>query len=590
VGLVVALVWTLTGHARALRQGVEADLAEAVRLRERAHYAEARAVLGQAEARLDGGRPADLAEAVRQAKQDLDLALRLEEIPLLATGVLGVRFDWPAVVRAYREAFAGYGIDLEALDPAEAAARVRASAIREPLVVALDHWAALLTKDNERVQRERLLAVAGLADGDAARAELRRVLADGDREALEEVAGRLEAGSTPPTTLTVVAKRLWELPPVRRVEEALAEGLAPPPGAPAGVGAVLLRLRVAGLVRRGQQAHPADFWLNLELPEILRGRPGRQEEALGYLRAAVAVRPDCASAHNNLGVLLAGQGKAAAEREYREALRISPDLAEAHYNLGILLAGQGKTDEAERQYREALRLNPDFAEAHYNLGLLLAEQGKFAAALGELQRAEQVLPPNDPRLPQVQANIRHCQVLAELDRKLPDLLHNKLQPTDAAEGLSVAWLCQQPYTQLYAAAARFYSDAFASDPKLADDLGSGHRYNRYNAACAAALAGCGQGKEAPSVDDQEGARLRRQALTWLRADLDAWAKLLDDATPEQRAQAAEMLKHWQEDTDLAGVRDKEALEKLPEGEREAWGALWTEVEALRQKAAEKGPR
>jgi hypothetical protein len=50
------------------------------------------------------------------------------------------------------------------------------------------------------------------------------------------------------------------------------------------------------------------------------------------------------------------------------------------------------------------------------------------------------------------------------------------------------------------------------------------------------------------------------------------------------------LKHWQEDSDLAGVRDKEALEKLPEGEREAWRTLWAEVEALRQKAAEKESR
>ena len=35
------------------------------------------------------------------------------------------------------------------------------------------------------------------------------------------------------------------------------------------------------------------------------------------------------------------------------------------------------------------------------------------------------------------------------------------------------------------------------------------------------------------------------------------------------------------DPDLAGVRDKEALEKLPEAERKAWARLWVEVEALR---------
>ena len=46
---------------------------------------------------------------------------------------------------------------------------------------------------------------------------------------------------------------------------------------------------------------------------------------------------------------------------------------------------------------------------------------------------------------------------------------------------------------LNCAAARFYEEAFAAQPKLADDLGAAHRYN---AACAAALAGCGQSKDA----------------------------------------------------------------------------------------------
>jgi tetratricopeptide (TPR) repeat protein len=75
-----------------------------------------------------------------------------------------------------------------------------------------------------------------------------------------------------------------------------------------------------------------------------------------------------------------------------------------------------------------------------------------------------------------------------------------------------------------AAAARFAAEAFAARPKLADDL----RFpNRRNAACSAALAGCGQGQDAAKLDDAERARLRRQALDWLRADLAAWGALLD---------------------------------------------------------------
>src|SRR5262249_59110865 len=72
--------------------------------------------------------------------------------------------------------------------------------------------------------------------------------------------------------------------------------------------------------------------------------------------------------------------------------------------------------------------------------------------------------------------------------------------------------------RLHRAAVRFYEEAFAAQPKLADDLDAAHRYN---AACAAALAGCGAGQDADQLDDKERAGLRRQALDWPRADLAA---------------------------------------------------------------------
>jgi hypothetical protein len=44
------------------------------------------------------------------------------------------------------------------------------------------------------------------------------------------------------------------------------------------------------------------------------------------------------------------------------------------------------------------------------------------------------------------------------------------------------------------------------------------------------------------------------------------------------------LKHWQGDTDLAGVRGDKGIESLPEADRVAWRALWTDVSALLEKA------
>jgi hypothetical protein len=40
------------------------------------------------------------------------------------------------------------------------------------------------------------------------------------------------------------------------------------------------------------------------------------------------------------------------------------------------------------------------------------------------------------------------------------------------------------------------------------------------------------------------------------------------------------LAQWQKDADLASVRDKEALDRLPEDERAAWQRLWDDVESL----------
>jgi hypothetical protein len=43
------------------------------------------------------------------------------------------------------------------------------------------------------------------------------------------------------------------------------------------------------------------------------------------------------------------------------------------------------------------------------------------------------------------------------------------------------------------------------------------------------------------------------------------------------------LRHWQKDTDLAGIRDEAALTSLPAREREAFIQLWADVAKLLRK-------
>lgn len=110
-------------------------------------------------------------------------------------------------------------------------------------------------------------------------------------------------------------------------------------------------------------------------------------------RATIAGNPGAWLAHNNLGVALAAQGKAAeAIPHYREALRLRPVYAEAHSNLGNALAATGDLDGAVQHHREALRIWPGNPKAHNNLGVALAKQGRPGEALAELSEALRLQP------------------------------------------------------------------------------------------------------------------------------------------------------------------------------------------------------
>jgi len=255
----------------------------------------------------------------------------------------------------------------------------------------------------------------------------------------------------------------------------------------------------------------------------------------------------------------------------------------AHYNLGVVLTHKGQVDEAIAECREAIRIKKDYAEAHCSLGELLEKIGRFSEALAYRQRGHEIGSKN-PRWPYPSAQwVRNCERLVELDDKLPAIVSGQKQPADSAECLALAQFCQLPCKRQHLAAKRFYSQAFAEKPSLADDLDSQHRYN---AACAAALAGCGQGADTDKLDDKECARLRQQALDWLRTDLRAYRQLMEKSAGKAGPAIAQRMQHWLQDGDFAGMRGAESLGKLPEAERKEWQKLWEEVEALRERASQ----
>jgi serine/threonine-protein kinase len=286
--------------------------------------------------------------------------------------------------------------------------------------------------------------------------------------------------------------------------------------------------------------------------------------------------PDLAEAHTGLGNALVRQGKLGeAEAAYRKSLDLKPDLAKAHSALGNALMSQDRLLEAETAFRKALGLKPDHAPAYINLGLVLMQQCQFDKAALALKKAGELFPASDPHRETARRFQQRCRRYAILDTRLPGILRGTEKPANAAEQLDLAQLCV--FKKHHAAAARFYRDAFTAEPKRAEAVAEP---TRYNAACAAALAGCGQGKDADKVDDKERALWRRQALDWLRQDLTWWGKALDNGDAQTNAQAQQRLRHWKADGDLAGVRAQDALARLPNEERKQWERLWSDVDAL----------
>jgi tetratricopeptide (TPR) repeat protein len=310
-------------------------------------------------------------------------------------------------------------------------------------------------------------------------------------------------------------------------------------------------------------------------------------EAEAAFRRAIALESTHAHLHHNLGVALEKQGRLKdAEDSLRRALQevsLENWLVPRCYNkLGTLLAKQNRLPEAMESYRQAIAHRPDYPEAHCGLGLVLKQAGRFSEALAEV-RAGHAMGAKRKDWNNSSADwVRELEQLVAAEAKLPRVLAGEIEPDGGADWLSLAYMCHH-HKKRFVGAAELYAGAFAADPKLTEILDS----HRYDAACAAALAGCGQGEDATKLDDAERVRLRRQALDWLAADFAAWTKLADNASDRPRLR--DTMRHWQIDPDFACIRGDEALARMPEAERAAWQKLWADVADLLKRTDDPKP-
>jgi tetratricopeptide (TPR) repeat protein len=143
-------------------------------------------------------------------------------------------------------------------------------------------------------------------------------------------------------------------------------------------------------VQTALQSEPnsAILWKALSVALSLQGA-----DALQASRQAVALLPDDAEAHANLGdASLRAARFVEAAASYRRALDLSPGSAEVCNNLGNALRGLGKTDEATACYRQAIEKNANFADGYNNLANALRSLGRRDEAIANYGRALEIKP------------------------------------------------------------------------------------------------------------------------------------------------------------------------------------------------------
>jgi protein O-GlcNAc transferase len=197
------------------------------------------------------------------------------------------------------------------------------------------------------------------------------------------------------------------------------------------------RLEIAEvLYRRVLDAAPAhaDAW---HLWGMVAYGQGRYEEAVERIGRAIALCPETAVYHSNLGEVYRAAGKIAeAGACYRRALELRPDWAELHNNLGNACKTLGRLAEAEACYRRAVELRPHLVGACYNLANVLQLQSRLAEAETWARRAVELQPQSaaaHERLAnallgqgQVEASLACYRQALQCNANLPDVQSNYL--------------------------------------------------------------------------------------------------------------------------------------------------------------------
>jgi len=333
----------------------------------RARVREARAAWRRARALADGSlelldqeigaRLANLERKLADDDKDWALAKELDDVRLEASSLVKGKFDRGRAAKKYPGVFARAGLAVEQGEPAEVAERIARSPARYALVAALDHWANF-TRDQKLLPR--LLELARTADPHPWRDHFRSVKVWEDLKELERLAKEVRPDEQSPQLMLALARRL-------KVQGGDA----------------------AEVLRRALLYHSRDFWLFFELGN----RAKDPVERLGCFQAALAVRPQSSTAHNNLGAALYDKKDLeGAISHSRKAIQLDPNFAFAHHNLGSALRDKMDLAGAISHLCKAIEVEPNYAPAHISLGLALKDKKDLEGAISHFRKAIQIEP------------------------------------------------------------------------------------------------------------------------------------------------------------------------------------------------------
>lgn len=340
------------------------DLRDMARSLKQSSWSEARVALERAKGRLGNRGSAETRSVVNRGVRDLEFVARMEAIHLeFARRQQASNFPLPDD-QPYEAAFRESGIGPVGDDPGAVADRIRASNISDALVAALDHWSSC-TKEPRH--KEWVLAVARKADpGPTAwRHRARDPVVRADEPALVDVIKAASVTNEPVPLLLALDMQL----------DARSDERLP-------------------FLKRIQQAHPGDLWVNLAIANVV-SREKKDDEAIRYYQAAVSIRPQLAFGHDNLGKALLRAGRTEeAVVSLRQAVDLDPTSVKGHRLLVHHLSKLGRQYEAMDQLRTAIRLNPDATILRSDLARVLDTQGRRGEAIVQLRQAVAIEPKN----------------------------------------------------------------------------------------------------------------------------------------------------------------------------------------------------